>query len=77
VSRSRDISRIPAQLLNEEAQLEGETSDLREDVRAPRGLPPVAWGEKPWLPVNLAPSDFPQRDAIVEQSGRGRIVARE
>jgi hypothetical protein len=37
----------------------------------------VAWGEKPWLPVNLAPSDFPQRDAILEQSGRGRIAARE
>jgi len=35
----------------------------------------VAWGEKPWLPVNLAPSDSPQRDAIVEETGRGRVSA--
>jgi HK97 family phage portal protein len=68
---------------NQEQQLAQDEADLRcgvrtiNEVRAGRGLPPVAWGEKPWLPVNLAPSDFPQRDAILEQSGRGRIAARE
>ncbi len=46
-------------------------------VETVAALAPVAWGEKPWLPVNLAPSDFPQRDAILEQSGRGRVAARE
>jgi len=31
------------------------------EVRAERGLPPVDWGGKPWLPMNLAPTDSAQR----------------
>ena len=44
------------------------------EMRGERGLPPVEWGDKPWLPVNLAPTDFPNRDQIVSHSGRGRRV---
>jgi HK97 family phage portal protein len=29
------------------------------EVRQERGLGPVDWGHHPWLPLNLAPSDFP------------------
>ena len=28
------------------------------EVRRDRGLPPVAWGDQPWLPVAWAPTDF-------------------
>lgn len=42
------------------------------EVRAERGLPPVEWGDKPWLPVHLAPSDYPDRSAILTESGRAR-----
>src|SRR5262249_28651732 len=68
---------------NQEQQIEQETADLHwgvrtiNEVRAVRGLPPVAWGETPWLPVNLAPPDFPNRDAIVEATGRGRLTPRQ
>ena len=68
---------------NQEQQLEQETVDLHwgvrtiNEVRAARGLPPVSWGETPWLPVTLAPPDFPNRDAIVEESGRGRVGVRQ
>ena len=67
---------------NQEQQLEQETADLHwgvktiNEVPASRGLPPVTWGERPGLPVNLAPPDFPNRDAIVEDTGRGRGAAR-
>jgi HK97 family phage portal protein len=68
---------------NQAQQLEQDTVDLHwgvrtiNEVRASRGLPPVSWGETPWLPVNLAPPDFPHRDAIVEDTGRGRVAARQ
>jgi hypothetical protein len=29
-------------------------------VRQDRGLPPVAWGDLPWLPANWAPADVPR-----------------
>jgi hypothetical protein len=31
------------------------------EVRQERGLPPVAWGDKPWLPLLWAPTDLPER----------------
>jgi HK97 family phage portal protein len=65
---------------NQEQLLQLQQSDLKwgvrtiNEVRAERGLPLVEWGDKPWLPVNLAPTDFPNRDQIVSHSGRGRRV---
>lgn len=39
-------------------------------VRSDRGLPPVEWGERPWLSAHLLPTDSPERRAT--GSGRGR-----
>jgi hypothetical protein len=30
------------------------------EVRQDRGLPPVPWGETPWLPARWAPADVPR-----------------
>jgi HK97 family phage portal protein len=51
---------VPA---NQDQQLRQQEVDLKlgvksiNKVRAERGLPPVDWGEKPWLPLNWAPTD--------------------
>ena len=42
------------------------------EVRQDRGLPPVDWGDKPWLPVGWAPTDVPNRIAIAPGTGRAR-----
>lgn len=42
------------------------------EVRADRGLPPVAWGERPWLPLSWAPDDFDRRQQTVFAPGSGR-----
>jgi HK97 family phage portal protein len=42
------------------------------EVRQDRGLPPVSWGDQPWLPVAWAPTDFPHRTAYAPGIGRGR-----
>jgi HK97 family phage portal protein len=55
-----------------------EASDLKwgvrtvNEVRSERGLPPVAWGDTPWLPVALMPTDFPDRELYVPGTGRGK-----
>ena len=51
---------VPA---NQEQQLRQQEIDLKlgvkciNEVRAERGLPPVDWGQKPWLPLNWQPTD--------------------
>jgi HK97 family phage portal protein len=40
------------------------------EVRRERGLEPVEWGDKPWLPLNLAQTDFPPADQIPPGSKR-------
>ncbi len=45
------------------------------EVRQDRGLPPVAWGETPWLPIAWAPSDFPERTAYAADNGRAKEPA--
>lgn len=65
---------------NQEYQLQQAQLDLRwgvrsiNEVRAERGLPPVEWGDKPWLPVALAPTDFPDRESLAPHTGRGRAA---
>ncbi len=58
--------------------LRQEEQDLRlgvqtiNEVRSERGLDPVAWGDQPWLPLTLAPSDFVRRGDYGPRSGRNR-----
>jgi HK97 family phage portal protein len=40
------------------------------EVRAGRGLPPVAWGDAPWLPLMWAPTDLDDRPAYAPHRGR-------
>jgi HK97 family phage portal protein len=61
---------------NQELGFQQQALDLKfgvltiNEVRQDRGLPPVPWGETPWLPVNWAPSDFPDRTTYAPASGR-------
>jgi hypothetical protein len=41
------------------------------------GLPPVEWGDKPWLPLQWAPSDFKHREDYAMHTGRNREVHEE
>jgi HK97 family phage portal protein len=63
---------------NQEIAWRQQQVDLRwgivsiNEVRADRGLPPVAWGDTPWLPLNWAPTNFPERTADMPDIGRGK-----
>jgi HK97 family phage portal protein len=58
---------VPA---NQDQDLKQTEQDLKfglvtiNEVRGRRGLPPVAWGDTPWLPLAWAPSDLPERAAF-------------
>jgi HK97 family phage portal protein len=47
------------------------------EVRGEMGLPPVEWGDKPWLPLQWAPSDFKHREDFAMHTGRNRDVQEE
>ena len=47
------------------------------EVRGEMGLPPVEWGNKPWLPLQWAPSDFKHREDYAMHTGRNREVNEE
>jgi HK97 family phage portal protein len=47
------------------------------EVRGEMGLPPVEWGDKPWLPLQWAPSDFKHREDYAMHTGRNRDVQEE
>ncbi len=65
---------VPA---NRDYRLRQQESDLKSgvltinEVRQERGLAPVAWGNTPWLPLNLAPSDYDRAEAY-PGTGRNR-----
>jgi HK97 family phage portal protein len=42
------------------------------ELRGERGLPPVPWGDTPWLPLNWAPSNYERRPEEAPASGRNR-----
>ena len=42
------------------------------EIRQDRGLAPVPWGEKPWLPLAWAPTDLPERTTDAPGSGRAK-----
>jgi HK97 family phage portal protein len=53
--------------LNAEQNMKQMELDLKfgvvsiNEVRQERGLPPVEWGDRPWLPLQWAPTDLPER----------------
>jgi HK97 family phage portal protein len=53
---------------NVEQRVKVDESDLKtgartiNEVRAERNLPPVEWGERPWLPLTVAQVGTPERD---------------
>ena len=47
------------------------------EVRGEMGLPRVEWGDKPWLPLQWAPSDFKHREDYAMHTGRNREVHEE
>jgi len=63
---------------DQDRDLKQQESDLKygvrciNEVRADRGLEPVEWGNKPWLAVTLAPTDFPDRTDLAPHTGRAR-----
>jgi HK97 family phage portal protein len=42
------------------------------EVRSERGLSLVPWGDKPWLPLQWAPTDFVHREDYAPHTGRNR-----
>jgi HK97 family phage portal protein len=42
------------------------------EMRGERGLPPVPWGDTPWLPLNWAPSNYERRPEEQPETGRNR-----
>jgi HK97 family phage portal protein len=47
------------------------------ETRADRGLPPVPWGDSPWLPVGWAPADLLNRIDSAPGTGRAKLVQQE
>jgi HK97 family phage portal protein len=64
--------------VDQDAGLQQQSLDLKygivtiNEVRGERGLPPVSWGDQPWLPLNWAPTDFERRSEEMPGSGRNR-----
>ncbi|GIW79448.1 MAG: hypothetical protein KatS3mg105_1255 [Gemmatales bacterium] len=62
---------------NVELEMQQQEQDLRlgvlsiNEVRRQRGLPPVSWGDQPWLPLQWAPADFlPRQESDLSNIGR-------
>jgi HK97 family phage portal protein len=64
--------------LNAEQDLRQTVADLKygvvtiNEIRADRGLPPVPWGNAPWLPLQWAPTDYERREDYAPRTGRNR-----
>lgn len=46
------------------------------EVRAEKGLEPVPWGDVPWMPLSMAPTDFPTPDRIPAEADRNDFTRR-
>lgn len=64
-----------ARLGEEKQDLETGVRTINE-VRALRGLAPVAWGESPWLPISSAQTDLPRRSDAAPRTGRNANIDR-
>lgn len=64
--------------INQEMNFRQQQIDLKyglvsiNEMRQDRGLPPVSWGDTPWLPVAWAPTDFPKRTDHAPGTGRAK-----
>jgi HK97 family phage portal protein len=47
------------------------------ELRGERGLPPVDWGDKPWLPLQWAPTDLPERAEYAPAESKPRVGRRK
>jgi HK97 family phage portal protein len=47
------------------------------ELRGERGLPPVEWGDKPWLPLLWAPTDLPERALYAPAEGKPNVGRRK
>jgi HK97 family phage portal protein len=63
--------------VDQNASIAQQTNDMKygvvsiNEIRSERGLPPVPWGDLPWLPANWLPTDSPNRGtsgAVAESS---------
>jgi HK97 family phage portal protein len=69
--------------LNADQYLAQMIADLRygvvsiNEIRGDRGLPPVDWGDKPWLPLIWAPTDLPQRADYAPGESQPKIGRRK
>jgi hypothetical protein len=60
-----------------------ETLDLKfgvvtiNELRGERGLPPVPWGDTPWLPLLWAPTDLPERAQYAPSASQPRVGRRK
>jgi HK97 family phage portal protein len=61
------------------ATLAQEIADLKygvvtiNELRGERGLPPVPWGDTPWLPLLWAPTDLPERAEYAPSQSHPRV----
>ena len=46
------------------------------ELRGERGLPPVPWGDVPWLPLLWAPTDLPERSQYAPSGGQPNVGRR-
>ncbi len=66
--------------LSQDLLIQQQTADLKygvvsiNEVRGERGLPPVPWGDVPWLPLQWERTDFP-RPCEAPHLGRNRNPA--
>ena len=66
-----------------EQNIAQETLDLKygivtiNELRGERGLPPVEWGDRPWLPLLWAPTDLPERASYAPAGGRPKVGRRK
>jgi HK97 family phage portal protein len=71
--------------IDRDATVAQQTLDLKygivtiNELRGERGLPPVPWGDTPWLPLLWAPTDLPERARYAPhdshpQTGRNKPV---
>jgi hypothetical protein len=69
--------------IDRDATTAQQTLDLKygvvtiNELRGERGLPPVEWGDKPWLPLVWAPTDLPERSEYAPAESKPNVGRRK
>jgi HK97 family phage portal protein len=69
--------------IDRDATTAQQTLDLKygvvtiNELRGERGLPPVEWGDKPWLPLIWAPTDLPERSEYAPAESKPNVGRRK